>query len=333
MYSRQFRIVFFPAICFAVFMVTAGNLHAQPSAPRPYFIRQADVAIYSLAFAPDGKTLATGGGAVVRFWDTVTGKELPGIEASLDVIYSLAYSPNGRQLAVGGWGGAVRVCDISKRIVCTTLRGHASSVYVVAFSPDGNTLVSGSHDGTARFWEVGTGRCLRVLKAHSQPVSCAAFSPDGTLLTLGSDDKTVTVWDVPSGKKITTLRGHDGIISCLAFAPNGKTVITGSNDCSVRLWAAATGRQRAVLRVRAGLVYCLAVSSDSKILAVGCGSPSELLEPPGRVELWALATSECTTSFRAHSRWVTSIAFSPRGGILATSGYNGAFTLWTLKPR
>ncbi|MEV5541874.1 hypothetical protein AB0L13_34045 [Saccharopolyspora shandongensis] len=72
-------------------------------------------AVYSVAFSPNGKTLATtSNDGTVRLWDAA------------DPAHPV---PLGRPLT-----------------------GHTSSVYSVVFSPDGNTLASASNDGTAQLW-------------------------------------------------------------------------------------------------------------------------------------------------------------------------------------
>ena len=83
--------------------------------------------VYSMAFHPNGQTLASGSGG-----------------------YSLGDNDN-----------TVRLWEVSTGNHLRTL-GHTGAVHSVAFSPlDGQVLASGSGDGTVRLWEVSTGNHLK----------------------------------------------------------------------------------------------------------------------------------------------------------------------------
>ena len=108
--------------------------------------------VHSLAYSPDGRTLASGNGHKVHLWDAVTGTIQRTLEDHRGQVRSLAFSPNGRSLAAGSWQD-IHLWDVMSGNRKRILRGHKDWVNSLAFSQDGRTLVSGSGDGTILLWE------------------------------------------------------------------------------------------------------------------------------------------------------------------------------------
>jgi hypothetical protein len=161
-------------------------------------------AILRLAFAPDGKTLATAGSqeAFVRLWDVASGRELrhfPGCKSGS----VLAFSPDGRALATGVDDGTVHAWDpATGRELCTlgaTAYPAAGTAYIIgsiAFSRDGRVVAAGYSDGTLGLLEMASGLERARFQGHRGGILAVAFSNDGSLLATGSWDRTAVVWDV-----------------------------------------------------------------------------------------------------------------------------------------
>ena len=141
----------------------------------------------SVAFSPDGKTLASGSvDRTVKLWDVATGKEIRSIQETIVPEPGLA--------------------------------GYSSQVLPLAFSPDGKTLAAGSHDPTKKrlhedttikVWDVASGKTIANLAGHDKDATppsrfdaslCVAFSPDGRFLALGSWDKTIMLWEIQAAR-------------------------------------------------------------------------------------------------------------------------------------
>ena len=131
--------------------------------------------INSVAFSPDGHTLASGdSGGTVQLWDvaqpwrpSLLGQPLAsapgaGQAGGSDFVTSVAFSRDGQTLASGGYDGAIRLWSVADpahpRLLGSTPASRVFTVNSVAFSPDGHTLASSDSDGTIRLWNVADPR-------------------------------------------------------------------------------------------------------------------------------------------------------------------------------
>ena len=192
--------------------------------------------VRSVAYSPDGSTLATGSvDSTVRLWEVATSTLRNTLQHTSDVT-SVAFSPDGNTLATGSGDGTVRLWEVATSTLRNTL-GHTRCVNSVAFSPDGSTLATGSVDSTVRLWEVATSTLRNTLRGHTDWVNSVAYSPDGsTLASAGSGNNTVRLWDATTGTLRNTLTGHTGNVRSVVYSPDGSTLGSGSDDGTVLLW-------------------------------------------------------------------------------------------------
>jgi WD40 repeat protein/transcriptional regulator with XRE-family HTH domain len=288
--------------------------------------------VLSVAFSPDGKTLAAGSADdTVRLWDVATHQPIgiPLINSPSTSVNSVAFSPDGKTLAAGSADGTIQLWDVAtgRPIGVPFSNSPSPSVNSVAFSPDG-TLAAGSADGTIQLWDVATGRPIGVPFSNGQAsVNSVTFSPDGKTLATGNDDGKVRLWDAATRRQLQLVRpgiGQGGAVYSVAFSLDGKYLASGSADDTVQLWDMATRLPIGLplINGRVG-INSVAFSPGGKTLAVG--------DVDGTVQLWDVVTHQPIGSpLTGYGGAVNSVAFSRDGKTLAAGGYDSTVRLWNV---
>ena len=247
---------------------------------------------------------------------------------------AVAFSPDSKLLAAGGCdgiSGTVRIWNLRTRRFERRLIGHITCVMCMAFSPDGKRIVAGDRGGETVVWDVASGRVLVHIQDVTQlQVAAVAFSPDGKQFVTLSRTPTmsrITWWDSGTGKPVKVLNGGPAMEYRAAFSPKGDQLVSGGRS-HLELWNTAKGKNR-VVKVPAlkNTVNSIAFTRDGKQIALGHHA---------EIVLVAAATGKQTRKIpvsKLHARFLTGLAFGPRGRVLAAGACNrrgkpSRVTLW-----
>jgi len=222
-------------------------------------------ALGSLAYAPDGATLAAGRyarGEAVLF-DAATLKEKAKLPARANVkvdrftsVNLTGFSPDGRLLI----GACFVDGDNSlqeRGFLIWDLSGSkeprwlptATFIQPGALAPDGKTLacctsIQGGGSHAIDLWDVASGRRLHQWPSHDTPVDQLAASPDGRILASSDYKSAIRLWDTATGKPLRSLAGGDEFGSaCLLFSADGRRLVSVSRKGKFQMWEAATGKE------------------------------------------------------------------------------------------
>jgi WD40 repeat protein len=281
--------------------------------------------VNSVAFSPDGKTLASGGwDDTLRLWDVQSGKELRKISAHKAMVGHVVFSPDGRVLASrGALDGTVRLwgpvtgTQIQKFVGLSNINPwRFNHDMALAVSPDSKTVATTARNSLVLF-DVASGAELRRLPSHVYGIS-VSFSPDGKLLATGGVDPgkdvySLRIWDVATGKELRKcVLPKNEPPTYLAWDPrnNGQFAAVVAEDY-LHVFDANTGKE--VTRLAHYWPSRVAYTPDGKTLASAGSGPVIRLWDPG-------TGKELHRDLEGHLSRVHAVAISRDGKLVASGG-------------
>src|SRR5262245_654511 len=155
---------------------------------------------WSVAFSPDGKTLAVASQTgIVRLWEPVSGHLRASLQGHTASVRCVSFSPDGKTLASASDDRTVRLWDTATGQEKVTLKAHTAAVHALAFSHEGSTLATASADGTVRLWRASTEQEAKEFRAELDPDEAdspaALFDAAGRLKSAGRAEESQRAYE------------------------------------------------------------------------------------------------------------------------------------------
>ncbi len=275
-----------------------------------------------VAYAPDGKTIASGGNdRLVRLWDVATGDEIRRFAGHGSNVDTVAFTADGKTLASGSVDNTIRLWDVASGKQKAVLPNAGGGINCVVFSPDGKTLASKGHDGALRLWDLATSKEVHRLPSGSDSgTSNVVFTPDGKHVAAVDEENALRLWDAATGNEVRKFVGHRENVHSLDVSRDGKWLASASMDRTVRLWEIASGKEMRQFLGHTDLASAVRISPDGKTLA-SCAADKT-------IRLWDAATGKEIRQMLGHVALVSEVSFSPDGKTLASASWDHTIRLW-----
>jgi RNA polymerase sigma factor (sigma-70 family) len=298
-----------------------------------------------IAFSPDGRRVASGGpfrDGTIYVWDTATGESLARVRQEAWV-RGCAFSADGRSLFSFWTDGGLVICDAASGQQLHNVNlddpdspGTQQLGAGMSLSNDSKTLIAlgqSTKNGEILLtaWDTATRKTL--FRRKFERLGIAAVSADARVLATVSEEMVpakgpkqisgpgpIRLQDLATGEHLLTFPVLEWT-QPLALSPDGRllaTTTSAENVHTLRLWEVATAAELVALPTvnDPRIAFC----ADSRVLAMPA--------PAQEILLWDVRRGKELRRIKGFGADVTSLAFSPDGGRLASGLSDSTLLVW-----
>ncbi|QLE39384.1 hypothetical protein FD723_01910 [Nostoc sp. C052] len=296
----------------------------------------------SVAFSPDGQTLATSGDdETICLWNTkgqlLKTFKCQGNQTANRGINSIDFSPDGQYL-VSDAGGKIRLWDLKSANLVTEVVASQKRLRSVKFNPkpkNGQQLASTGDDGIIHLWnlqgqslteEPSTRPNWRSVDPISE-VSELAFSPDGQQIASAEASGIVRLLNLQEKLSHQFIEHIPHSVLSVAFSPDGKQLVSSCETGMFRSWSLPDYEVKNRFDDVNGVgFYSVAYGLGGKLIVVG--------DNKGYIRMWKVNSQKQSLPFWTspdQKSKIRKVAFSPDGKMFATAADDGIVKLWQLE--
>jgi len=313
-----------------------------------------------LCFGSEGKTLYSGSAdSTIRIWDSDTRKPIGVLQGHTDGISGLALVPDESALVSCGLDGTARLWAPA----AGRRRGSHSTLpipvgaYSAPFTADSRRFITVSPEHPTIIWDTASATELERIPALGTNNFSVDISPDERLLAVGALDGRVKIWNLADRRLVRTFRPQSIPIFRVSFWEGGRRLLTHAvvpqQRIRVQLWDTSSGAEIPFRGIDVGAAMDLARSADGRLLAVPSDQGvalydyraerllANLMRTPARAtaftedgryvgaasdrstKVWEMASLREVANLSLHANSFVSLAFSPDGRRLVTTGSVG----------
>lgn len=274
----------------------------------------------AVAFAPDGKTIATamndGTIAVCNLWDEIDRKD--------------------------------RKDDVpdSKDEACSIIPKESSAqnlptTTALAFNYNGGYLASGSDNGTVSLWIIHSNNGATLVpsndieqledtkKGSHRAITVLVFNPKRNILVAGTS----------ASSSDENLGDNQGVLQVWKIENNKLLKLSDLIEVDDKSEETAAGQSFNEAEEKVVDIRSLDFSADGQFLAAGMAETDIHIPDPykSHIFLWGINLKDGSlnkiqlSSPIEHKDWVNTVKFSPNGEILASGSDNGKIKLWDIR--